>query len=60
MGEFEGGEVVGEGVVGCVFEVCTINIGVSMEGEGVEGGLGTGERVYSYLLRRHCVRLWCV
>ena len=57
MGEFEGGEVIGEGVVGCVFEVCKMNIGVSMRGEGIEGGLGTGEGVDCYLLRRHCVRL---
>ena len=51
LGEFEGGEVVGEGVVGCVFEVCKIHIGVSVGGEGVEGGLGTGEGVDCYLLR---------
>ena len=38
LGEFEGGEVVWEGVVGCVFEVCEINIGVSMGGVEVEGG----------------------
>ena len=60
LGEFEGGEVVWEGVVGGVFEVWRVEIEVSMRDEGVEGGLGTGEGVDCYLLRRHCVRICCI